>query len=214
MIKRYINTICKTIFAGMLVNLVTVSNALADQPFIGEIRTFPYTFCPRGWVDTNGQLLPIAQNTALFAVIGTIYGGDGRSTLAVPNLEGRVPLGFGTGPGLSTIAMGQRGGVEQVSLAGQAIPGHSHSASTTTTVNVSTADGNVQAPSNGVLADDGRDRVYNSEVPDTTMNAASITSQTTLSESGSETPQPMSRRQPYLSVRYCMATIGLFPSRG
>ncbi|GAB5378716.1 MAG: tail fiber protein [Aliiglaciecola sp.] len=211
--KRNIKSICKIVFVGLVVNLFAVTDALSDQPFIGEIRTFPYNFCPRGWAETNGQLLPIAQNTALFSVIGTTFGGDGRTTLGLPDLQGRLPLGFGTGPGFATINMGQKGGAEQVSLIGQTIPSHSHTASTTTIVNVSTADGNTQIPLNGVLADDGRDRVYNMEAPDSTMNAASITSQTVLTETGNAAPEPVSRRQPYLSMRYCIAVIGIFPSR-
>src|SRR6478735_3682363 len=96
------------------------------DPFLAEIRVFPYTFAPKGWALCNGQLLPISQNTALFSLLGTMYGGDGRSTFALPDLQGRVPMMHGQGPGLSLHGQGEAGGSESVTLLESEIPLHSH----------------------------------------------------------------------------------------
>ncbi len=96
------------------------------DPFIGTIAIFGFNFAPRGWAQCSGQLLPIAQNTALFSLLGTIYGGDGRTTFALPDLRGRVPVSSGQGPGLSQYQMGQKGGAEQVNITIQNLPSHSH----------------------------------------------------------------------------------------
>lgn len=209
---NYSKKILLAMKAIILINIFSSAQVFADEPFIGEIRQFPYTFCPRGWVDTNGSLLAISQNTALFAILGTTFGGDGRSTFAVPNLKARVAKGEGRGPGLANVFLGERTGVETFTYTGGA-PAHTHSATTVSTVHASTADGNTSVPSGGVLADDGRDRIYNQEVPDVTLNAQSVLSDTTLANSaaGSST---VNRRQPFLGMRFCIATIGLFPSRG
>ena len=98
-----------------------------SEPFVAEIRIFAGTFAPRGWAFCNGQLLPIAQNTALFSLIGTVYGGDGRSTTALPNLQGRAPMHPGTGPGLTTRRLGQSAGAETVALTAAHTPSHTHS---------------------------------------------------------------------------------------
>jgi microcystin-dependent protein len=97
-----------------------------SEPFVGEIRMFAGNFAPRGWSFCNGQLMAISQNSALFSLIGTIYGGDGRTTFALPDLRGRVPLHAGEAPGLSHYALGQRGGAEQVALSVEHLPNHNH----------------------------------------------------------------------------------------
>lgn len=197
--------------AMILTNILASAQVFADEPFIGEIRQFPYNFCPRGWVDTNGSLLAISENTALFAIIGTTYGGDGRTTMGLPNLKARVAKGAGNGPGLTNVALGELNGVETFAYTG-GVPAHSHSAATTSTVHASSTAGNTSAPSGGVLADDGRDRIYNQEVPDVTLNAQTVLSTTTLANSSSGA-STINRRQPSLGVRFCIATIGLFPTR-
>lgn len=208
---NYSKKILLAMKAIILIHIFSSAQVFADEPFIGEIRQFPYTFCPRGWVDTNGSLLAISQNTALFAILGTTFGGDGRTTFGVPNLKARVAKGEGRGPGLITVVLGERTGVETFTYTG-GVPAHTHSATTVSTVHASTADGNTSVPSGGVLADDGRDRIYNQEVPDVTLNAQTVLSDTTLANSavGSST---VNRRQPFLGMRFCIATIGLFPSR-
>src|SRR5471032_757110 len=96
------------------------------DPFVAEIRVFPFNFAPTGWALCDGQILPISQNTALFSLLGTTYGGDGRSTFALPNLNGLTPLGQGQGPGLSDYVLGQTGGVEIVALSAAHLPAHTH----------------------------------------------------------------------------------------
>jgi len=97
-----------------------------SEPFIAEIGIFAGNFAPRGWAFCNGQILPISQNTALFSLVGTTYGGDGRTTFALPNLQGRAPMHPGTGPGLTTRRLGQSGGVETVTLSEAQMPSHTH----------------------------------------------------------------------------------------
>src|SRR6266568_5154656 len=97
-----------------------------SDPFVAEIRIFPFNFAPTGWALCNGQLLPISQNTALFSLLGTIYGGDGKSTFALPNLQGSAPLGQGQGPGLSLYDLGQSGGSQTITLLTSEMPVHNH----------------------------------------------------------------------------------------
>jgi microcystin-dependent protein len=196
----------------ILSTVLATTQVWADEPFIGEIRQFPYNFCPRGWTETNGVLLSISQNTALFSIVGTIYGGDGRTTFAVPNLNARVAKGDGRGPGLTSVRLGERAGAEFFNYTG-GVPAHTHNATTTSIVHASSADGNTPAPANGLLADDGRDRVYNKEVPDVTLNTQSVISDTTLADSPAPSSSSINRRQPFLGMRFCIATTGLFPSR-
>ena len=98
---------------------------MAD-PFVAEIRIFPFNFAPKGWAFCDGQLLPISQNTALFSLLGTVYGGDGKSTFALPDLQGSVPMHPGQGPGLSLFDLGQIGGAETITLLQSEIPAHTH----------------------------------------------------------------------------------------
>ena len=113
------------------------------EPFIGQLMLFGGNFAPRGWAMCDGQLLPIAQYSALFSILGTTYGGDGRTTFALPDLRGRVPMGFGHGPGLSAHGLGSKGGEENVTLTTSQIPSHSHQAMG------SNADGNAPSPAEG-----------------------------------------------------------------
>src|SRR5271166_3581841 len=111
-----------------------------SEPFIGEIRLFGFNFAPVGWALCNGQLMPIAQNTPLFSLIGIYYGGDGITTFALPNLQSRVPIGQGQGPGLSPYTIGQTGGIENVTLTGNQMPEHTH------TVKASAVKGGLDSP--------------------------------------------------------------------
>lgn len=166
------------------------------DPFIAEIILFGGNFAPRGWAFCDGQLLPISQNTALFSLLGTIYGGDGRTTFALPDLRGRVPIHPGTGPGLSTVRLGERGGQETVTLGVANLPSHSHLAHGTQGAQTATRPaGNVPSASGAYAA-----------APDTSpMNADFI-----KNTGGS---QPFPNRQPYLGVNYIIALVGVFPSR-
>ncbi|MFY1113097.1 MAG: tail fiber protein, partial [Methanosarcinaceae archaeon] len=109
-----------------IIALVGVFPSRSSEPFIGEIRMFAGNFAPRGWAFCDGQLLPISQNTALFSILGTTYGGDGRTTFGLPDLRGRVPVHAGSGPGLSTVRLGDTGGAETVTLSQAQMPSHNH----------------------------------------------------------------------------------------
>jgi len=156
---------------------------------------FGFNFAPRGWARCDGQLLPIAQNTALFSLLGTTYGGDGRTTFALPDLRGRVPIHPGNGPGLSPYQQGQRGGTENVTLIAQQIPAHSHSQP------CSSDDPNAGSPVDNVPA------AVANPIYATAANAAMAA---TGPVGGS---QPHTNIQPYLAVYFCIALQGIFPSR-
>ena len=177
--------------------------AKADgDPFLGEIALVPYNFAPQGWAFCDGQILPIAQNTALFALLGTTFGGNGQTTFALPDLRGRVPLhvGGGPGPGLSSYVIGQNGGVEAVTLLANQMPAHNHG------LNADAANGTSDSPVNGIM---GRNASgvpqYSGAAPNATMGAAAI-----ASAGGS---QPHENRPPYLAMNYIIALVGIFPSR-
>ena len=176
-----------------------------SEPFIGEIRIWPYNFAPRGWAFCDGQLLPIANNTALFSIIGTIYGGDGRSTFALPNLQGRVPIHAGRGPGLSNRTIGQRMGIREVVLNTTQLPNHSHDLQVLSTVGDATvAQGNVLAQSFSVNAP--VNTLYASS-PDATTSLAS----SSITHIGGG--QFHNNVMPTLGLGFCIALQGLFPSR-
>jgi len=168
-----------------------------SEPFVAEIRIFAGNFAPRGWAFCNGQLLPVSQNTALFSLIGTTYGGDGRSTTALPNMEGKAPMHPGRGPGLTARRLGQRGGVESVTLTEAQLPNHNHSMA------VSTEDGERRDPNNGYF---GRgNAIY--------ADAANLGAMAPQSLSNSGGSQAHNNMQPYLTMNFIIALVGLYPSR-
>ena len=163
---------------------------------IGEIRLFGGNFAPRGWALCNGSLLQISSNQALFSILGTTYGGDGRSTFALPDLRGRVPLHVGQGPGLSNRTLGGKGGEEQVTLTEQQVAPHRH------TVNASPArgtenlpKGNVPAGSDNTYATGGRDKMHADMID--------------LNSGG----QPHNNMPPFIGLNYIICMIGIYPSR-
>lgn len=171
------------------------------QPFIGEIRMTGFNFAPAGWALCNGQIMSIAQNAALFSLLGTQFGGDGVSNFALPNLQSRVPIHQGQGTGLSAYFMGQLAGVETVTLTQNQMPIHHH------LVNVVTSGGNTASPSNAFPAAEstGTSLNYSSTNPDAEMSPAAIT------DAGGN--QPFTNIQPYLCVNFIIALTGIFPSR-
>jgi microcystin-dependent protein len=173
-----------------------------SDPFVAEIRMFGGNFAPRGWALCNGQLLPISQNTALFSLLGTVYGGDGKSTFALPNLQGSSPLGQGQGAGLSDYFLGQQGGSQSVTLLQSEIPLHTH----TLRGNFNTADVNDPAP-NRSLARSGTGFLYQSS---TSANLTGMWQQA-LGVSGQSLPH--NNMQPYLTVTFIIAMQGVFPPR-
>jgi microcystin-dependent protein len=170
-----------------------------SDPFIGEIRLFPYDFAPRGWAFCNGQVLSISQNTALFALIGTIYGGDGRTTFALPDLRGRVAVSSGQGPGLSSYALGEGGGEEKVSLAEDQMPSHQHQ------MPVNATSSGSRSPNNRYLGRVSTGTAYAAAPSGKTLNPQAITP-----VGGG---QPHENRPPHLTLNYCIALEGIFPAR-
>jgi microcystin-dependent protein len=195
-LKRIATTL---IVVSALAGVARTAKAQAE-PFLGQIAIVPYNFAPIGWAFCQGQLLSIAQNTALFSLLGTTYGGDGRSTFGLPDLRGRVPVGQGQGPGLSVIELGQVGGAESVTLTVAQLPAHSHP------LMASTLEAAVVSPTGSVLGSKARVPLYSGASDLTTMAPASI------GETGGNQPVPV--RDPYLGLNYIIALQGIFPSRG
>jgi microcystin-dependent protein len=171
------------------------------SPFLGEIRMFGGNFAPRGWAFCNGQIMPISQNTALFSLLGTTYGGNGTSTFALPNLQSRVPVHWGTGAGLSSYVIGQQAGQENVTLLQSQMPAHTH------LLNAVTSGGNQASPTGNLPAVEstGTSLNYSSDPANTTMNPAAV------ANAGQSLPVPVV--QPCLAVSFIIALAGIFPSR-
>ncbi len=176
-----------------------------SEPFIAEVRIFPYDFAPRGWACCDGQLLPIANNTALFALIGTVYGGDGRSTLALPNLQGRTPMHPGRGPGLTSRRLGERWGLSTTELTEAQIPSHSHNIMVTKSPSTSEEPAGLYL---GKHFDDQKGYLYK-ESP-TLPLVAQFASSAVATAGASQAHENM---QPCLTLNFCIALVGLYPSR-
>ena len=175
---------------------------MAD-PFVAEIRIFPFDFAPKGWAFCDGQVLPISQNTALFALLGTTYGGDGKSTFALPNLRGRAAMHPGQGPGLSPHQVGEAGGSETLALAASEIPTHSHA------LMAQSGAASTKTPTGNVLAHPARGMPYAPLAP-TGGTVVAMAGQA-LATTGGETPH--NNMMPYLTLRFCIALQGVFPPR-
>ncbi len=173
------------------------------EPYMASICITAATYCPRGYLETNGQILSIAQNSALFSLVGTTYGGNGTTTFGIPNIQSRVPVHVGQGGGLSPIVLGQLGGVEAVTLTTQQMPQHTHTA----TLNGLAGAGNVDMPTGAVPAQLARSNVYSNQAANTAMGASAIS----VGPAGNS--QPVSVRDPYIGLRYCIAVQGLYPPR-
>jgi microcystin-dependent protein len=172
---------------------------MAD-PFVAEIRIFPFNFAPKGWAWCDGQLMPISQNTALFSLLGTTYGGDGKSTFALPDLQGHAPMHPGQGPGLSLHDLGETGGSETVTLLQSEIPSHSHSLSG------SNGPANLQAPASDRVLGRANNNVY----LDTPGNFVQLAPEALAPAGGN---QPHNNMQPYLTFYFNIALQGVFPPR-
>lgn len=192
---------CLAIAGAIALSVSTIWSkpASATDQFIGQIQYFPYNFAPRGWSFCNGQIMDIASNTALFSLLGTTFGGDGRVTFGLPDMRGRAPLHPRRGPGLSAYAWGERGGAETVTLTLAHLPSHTHTLNGTNTV------GNQATPGGHTLARDGRERTYQNAAPDTDLHASSIES------AGGN--QPHDNMPPFISLNCNIAITGIFPSR-
>jgi len=176
------------------------ASAQATEPFIGQLMLVGFNFCPVGWAPAQGQILSIAQNTALFSLLGTYYGGDGKTTFALPDLSGRVPIGVGQGAGLSLRQIGETGGQEQVALTVQQMPVHVHAQFG------SSQNANAASPSGALPAAKFRTTLYRSGgAPDVQLHPGAIGVQ------GGD--QPHENMQPFLALTWCIALQGVFPSR-
>jgi microcystin-dependent protein len=176
-----------------------------SEPFIAEIRIFAGNFAPRGWSFCDGQLLPIAQNTALFSLIGTTYGGDGRATTGLPNLQGRAPMHRGRGPGLTNRRLGERGGAETVVLTEAQMPNHTH------TPNVSLQPADDDDPkSTTVIGSSNSSLLYARKSQAGVSLDGSLHADALPSAGGSQAHNNM---QPYLAINYIIALVGTYPSR-
>lgn len=176
---------------------------------MGMIALFGFNFAPKGWMFCNGQLLSISQNSALFALLGTTYGGDGQTTFALPNLQSRVPLGMGTGPGLSNYQIGQTGGTEDVTLLSTQMPQHNHMLTGSgDAATVNNLRGSVLAQPNGVASPSEDTVAVNAYAP---AGNPVVADPSAISMAGGN--QPHQNMQPYLAMNYCIAVQGIFPSR-
>jgi microcystin-dependent protein len=170
------------------------------DPFVAEIRIFPFNFAPKGWAWCDGQLLPLSQNTALFSLLGTTYGGDGKSNFALPDLQGRAPMHPGQGPGLSLHDLGETGGSETVTLLESEIPAHAHA------LTASQADGNTGSPAGQLVASGIGINMYAQASGSTTqLNPSAV------APAGGDMPH--NNLQPYLTCFFCIALQGVYPPR-
>jgi microcystin-dependent protein len=182
---------------------------MSTEPFIGEIKILGFNFPPRGYTLCSGQLISIAENTALFSLIGTNYGGDGQVTFGLPDLQGRAPIGQGQGPGLPDYVIGQKGGNTQTTITVANMPAHSHPAQgITVNMPVSNNNGDVSDPSGAYLAKGSSD-IYSSVATSNSYGALTVAGQTGIT--GSNTPIDITN--PYLAINYSIALEGIFPSR-
>lgn len=171
-----------------------------SEPFVGEIRMFAGTFAPRAWAFCDGQLQPVSQNDALFSLLGTIYGGDGRTTFGLPDLRGRLPIHEGDGPGLSSRRLGAKGGLEKVTVTVKESPSHTHQ------VTASTSRASSKSPAGNVLAN-AKMKLYASPG---TQELQPMNSNAMANTGGSQSHDNM---MPYLCVNFIIALYGIYPSR-
>jgi microcystin-dependent protein len=176
------------------------------EPFLGQIQIVGFNFAPHGWAACNGQLVPIVQNTALFSILGTSYGGDGETTFALPNLQDSTPLGTGQGPGLSLYNLGDIGGSATVTLFSSQLPGHNHPLIADSSVSGSGTPTDTEVFGVTKGAKPGAVNVYGPAANLTAMDASGL-------GAGPGGGQPHNNRQPYLGVLFVIALQGIFPSR-
>jgi microcystin-dependent protein len=171
------------------------------DPFVAEIRIFPFNFAPKGWAFCNGQILPLSQNTALFSLLGTNYGGDGKSNFGLPDLQGNAPMHPGQGPGLSLHDLGEIGGSQTVSLLQSEMPGHTHPINCVS----GRISGQVGTPGGNLLAVSASNAYFTGANPSMALNPSAV------APAGSG--QPHNNMMPYLTLNICIALQGVYPPR-
>jgi microcystin-dependent protein len=179
---------------------------MAD-PFVAEIRIFPFNFAPKGWAFCNGQILPISQNTALFSLLGTMYGGDGKSTFALPNLQGSAATQQGQGPGLQLWDEGEIQGSDFVTLLDSEMPAHNHN------FVVTNVNGNSNTSTGGQLAKGFKGNIQASNTAKVYSTAAPAANMNPLALNVTGGSQPHNNMMPYLTLSFCIALQGVFPPR-
>jgi microcystin-dependent protein len=189
-----------------------------SDTFIGQILLFPFNFAPVGFALCNGQLINIAQNTALFSLLGTTFGGNGQTTFALPDLRGRAPLAFGQGPGLDVYDMGQVGGSETIALTASHMPAHTHTLNVgglTANRKCQSGQGNQSVAASNVYGAEtvGSSTTFSSAPPDADMQSGALSVGGAMTAVPSGGGQGHENRQPYLVLNYCIATTGVFPPR-
>jgi microcystin-dependent protein len=179
------------------------------EPFVGEIRAVGFNYAPNGWATCRGQIMPISQNTALFAILGTTYGGNGTTTFGLPDLQGRVIVQQGQGPGLSPYTLGQVSGDENVTLLTTQLPAHTHGLTASIATNNGDSSGTLASPENAFLAVAAINQYSDDPASGTQMAVDAVTG--TLAPVGGS--QPHSNMMPYLTTNYIIALQGIFPQR-
>ncbi len=182
-----------------------------SDPFLGEVRVVGFNFAPQGWALCQGQLMPISQNSALFSLLGTTFGGDGVNTFALPDYRGRSAVGMGAGPGLAPIVQGQLAGLEQLSLQAAQMPSHMHAA--TCTPAASAAPATLASPANAVpaIGSSGGRTEYSSYAPASAADVGMAALSISVQAAGGGQPLPL--RNPYVGSNFIIALQGIFPSR-
>lgn len=201
--KNPIGSVCMGLLVTLLVMAPRPANAQAE-PFLGQLSLVGFNFCPRGWAEADGQLLPISQYNALFALFGTIYGGDGRTTFALPDLRGRAPIHEGSGPGLQTKRQGQKGGTEAFTITERQMPLHNHE------VNATNLFADKPGPGRKLLAA-GNVAYYEPEGEGIPVDKQRVMDPSMISFEGSS--QAIQKQSPFLAMKWCVALVGIFPSR-
>lgn len=181
------------------------------EGYISEVRMFAGNFAPRSWAFCDGSLQSIANNTALFALVGTTYGGDGQNTFGLPDLRSRVPIHTGQGPGLSNYVLGEMGGSENITLIASNVGGHTHAVTGNAGVAAATGDGQTAVAVNNFPAGNG-DPIYSTTTDNSNMAAASLSGITVAVQTPSGA-SPISTLQPYQAMNFIICVEGIFPSR-
>lgn len=189
-----------------------------SEPYLGQLMCVGFTFNNRGWANCDGQLLPIAQNSALFSLFGTTYGGDGRTTFGLPDLRGRVPIHTGQGPGLPDYKQGSRGGSPTVILNTQEMPSHNHALVSGTDAGQANLDIRIHARNDGENQKSPDSHVlaagnYSDQDPNATLNRSSVTATISGTTANTGSTQAHNNMQPYQALRWLVALVGIYPSR-
>ncbi|MCG8506121.1 MAG: tail fiber protein [Sphingomonadales bacterium] len=197
--------------AGLIAVPLLSTTAPAQQPYIGEVKLWGMSWCPRGWTPANGQLLEIERYTALFSLYGTTYGGDGRTNFGVPSLQGRAAMSSGRGPGLSSYTIGQRAGETSFTVDTNTMASHNHAATTSPKLRATDAGATTGTPGDQVALAAATENIYRNTPVTGQLRPESVTATTTVQSTGSG--QTVSYRGPYLAMTWCVALDGIYPPR-